>query len=171
MNSKKRTYSPIVVEFNVQGNKVEVKLLQMDQNLPDSKSLNEYFGIPKLFGVDLTLSKSSRGIMILFEEGVDTNNYGEYSSNTEALDAAARMSKTIDLYNSVITSKEYEVEPAYIVRFSPDGKDYIFRSVQEIKTGDTVVCDSISGKQYAKIMKVIELPVEDWHTRAYCRRA
>ena len=166
----KRKYEPILVNINVRGNVVTAETIHLDKNLPCVKSMNEFLGIPAYFGLDMGIVSIGDNFKITIKEQNQPLNNGVYGSNVEALDFAAAATKMITMYNSLLTKIEYEIKkPAYIIQFSPNGKEYTFRSMHNLQAGQTVVCISKTGLQYAVVKRVIELVEEEWKSKAFCK--
>ena len=172
VKNMKRKYEPILVNINVRGNVVTAEIIHLDKNQPCVKSMNEFLGIPAYFGLDMGIVSIGDNFKITIKEQNQPLNNGVYGSNVKALDFASAATKMITMYNSLLTKIEYEIKkPAYIIQFSPNGKEYTFRSMHNLQAGQTVVCISKTGLQYAVVKKVIELLEEEWETKAFCKPA
>jgi hypothetical protein len=166
---KNKKFKPFDIRIDINDNVLSFEICNMDINLPEMKSFNEFIGLDNNpFGVDLIITKKHEAIKLLFEDGETEAPDGVYKSNEIAIRAAFNIINTVELYNSFLEEKVFQTEKGYEIRFSPNGKDYIFRSDYQLKIGDTVICKSSDKEQYGVVHNTLDLLLEDWKSRNYC---
>lgn len=167
----KQCYGKIEIDLNVVGNKLTAMPKSLDRSIPSTVSLNKLLGVKCPYDVDIRITKTPFGTGFEIVESNEPVLNGVYKDNTEALEKAVKFRQAINYFNDILVRTEIELEKVYIVKFGPKGKSYTFRSVQEgLQIGDTVVCRSVTGDQYAVVSDIQEVSVEDWKSRAYCRK-
>ena len=168
-NNPTNYYQPISIALHISHNieqnqsTLGLILLNIDDSMNGVGNIYEFLNIKPNY--DIIISSSSRN--------ADYNKTSSYvqlgklknfmttiknGTNSNIIDLAYKIQKSIDEINKVLIYKKKEKKLAYSIEHEPNGKRYYFKSddlcytrESQYKEGTLVICNTVRGEQYGII--------------------
>ena len=162
-------YQPIEIALHINHNieqnqsTLGLILLNIDEGINGIGNIYEFLNLTPSYGI--TISSSSRNA-----DYNKTSNYVQLGkskgymvtikrgTNSNVVDLAYRIQKSIDEINKVLIYKKKEDKLVYLIEHEPNGKQYYFRTKLDESSceihygkGTLVICDTSRGEQYGVI--------------------
>lgn len=157
-------YQPVEIALNISHNiehnqsTLGLTLLNIDDDIN---------GVGNIYGL-LNIKPSYNIIISSSSRNADYNKTSSYvqlgkskgymatiknGTNSNIIDLAYRIQKSIDEINKVLVYKKKEKKLAYLIEHEPNGKKYHFKSeLFSYDEGATVICDTMFGEKYGIVV-------------------
>ena len=180
-NNPNNYYQPIEVAlnigYNIEHNKstLGLVLLDIDEGINGIGNIYEFLDLKPSY--DITISSSSRNA-----DYNKTSNYVQLGkskgymvtiksgTNSNVVDLAYKIHKSIDEINKVLIYKKKEDKLVYLIEHEPNGKQYHFKSDEQLNITQLVHCDTIKGLQYGVIVGTEYISGAKYIQLKECRR-
>ena len=97
------------------------------------------------------------------------HRYG-IGNNSNIVDLAYKIQKSIEEINKVLIYKKKEDKLVYLIEHEPNGKQYHFKSNEQLNITQLVHCDTIKGLQYGVIVGTEYISDAKYSQLKECRR-
>lgn len=154
-------YDIFNVIVNVDNSKIQVDFTYFeDLQYPITKSLSNFLGIDKINDIDIEINENTIAMI---------NVEKEYSNNYEALVAAAKIKEALIAYNALLKEIEIPDYTVYKIEFEPNGKEYLFKSNDELKENDIVITYSKNKVDYGIVRSKFQDNPHLYEKRSICK--
>lgn len=180
-NNPSNYYQPIeialTISYKTEYNQstLGLTLLNIDEGINGIGNIYEFLNLTPSYGI--TISSSSKN--------ADYNKISNYvqlgkakgqmvtiknGNNSNIVELAYKIQKSIEEINKVLIYKKKEDKLVYLIEHEPNGKQYHFKSDEQLNITQLVHCDTIKGLQYGVIVGTEYISGAKYSQLKECRR-